>query len=176
MNPAVVGVKEGILLEAGFDNIAPNEQTDITSWAYERAASSGVKVIDNRAKGVACYHPGYTFVEKLQTIATKFRKENENGSTGQNFMRQYYDVYSLLANAKVLDFIGTTDYHAHKAKRFPAADIAIPICENQAFLLDDKNIRASFERRYKNTEALYYNGQPPFSELLAKIREHIKDL
>ena len=39
------------------------------------------------------YHPGYTFVEKLQTIATKFRKEREAGVPNQNQMRQYYEMY-----------------------------------------------------------------------------------
>ena len=32
-----------------------------------------ITITDNRAKGVACYDPGYTFVEKLQTVSTKFR-------------------------------------------------------------------------------------------------------
>jgi hypothetical protein len=73
---AMGGVKEGILLEAGFDTVTPNEQRTISSWAYERAvATTGIEIIDNRAIDIACYHPGYTFVEKLQTIATKFRQE-----------------------------------------------------------------------------------------------------
>ncbi len=67
------GLKEGILLEVGFDDVTPNISRTITSWAYERAIQN-VEVIDNRAIDVACYHLGYTFVEKLQTISTKFRK------------------------------------------------------------------------------------------------------
>jgi Nucleotidyl transferase AbiEii toxin, Type IV TA system len=56
------GLKEGILLEVGFDRTAPNVPRDITSWAYERAShTSGVSVLDNRAKGVPCYEPKYTF-------------------------------------------------------------------------------------------------------------------
>ena len=46
--------KEGVLLELGFDDVAPNAPVDIGSWAYDHAASMGVAVIDNRAKGVAC--------------------------------------------------------------------------------------------------------------------------
>lgn len=61
----VEGVKPGILLEAGFDNITPNEPVTISSWAYDKAIASGVQVIDNRAVNIKCYHPGYTFVEKL---------------------------------------------------------------------------------------------------------------
>jgi hypothetical protein len=32
---AIAGVKEGILLEAGFDTVTPNSLLTITSWAYE---------------------------------------------------------------------------------------------------------------------------------------------
>ncbi len=67
-------LKEGILLEVGFDDVAPNTAKDISSWAYDYAASR-VDIIDNRAKAVPCYDPGYTFVEKLQTISTKFRMQ-----------------------------------------------------------------------------------------------------
>lgn len=36
------GIEEGVLLEAGFDNVAPNDACNISSWAYEYAASIGV--------------------------------------------------------------------------------------------------------------------------------------
>jgi hypothetical protein len=71
-------------LEAGFDVVAPNEPKDITSWLYEHAAGK-VDVIDNRAKAVACYDPRYTFVEKLQTVSTKFRKQQETGESPVDF-------------------------------------------------------------------------------------------
>src|SRR6185312_1650021 len=72
------GVKEGILLEVGFDDTSPNQPATIRSWAYEKAASTaGLELIDNRAKDVVCYNFEYTFVEKLQTIAKKFRQEHE---------------------------------------------------------------------------------------------------
>jgi hypothetical protein len=38
-----------------------------------------VEIIDNRAKAVACYDPGYTLVETLQTISTKYRRQQERG-------------------------------------------------------------------------------------------------
>jgi hypothetical protein len=70
----VDGLREGVLLEAGFAKVTPNEPKDISSWAYDYAADK-VEIIDNRAKAVACYDPGYTLVEKLQTISTKYRKQ-----------------------------------------------------------------------------------------------------
>ena len=67
------GVKDGILLEEGFDDTAPNNPCTISSWALDAALKVKVSIIDNRAVDVACYSPAYTFVEKLQTVSTKFR-------------------------------------------------------------------------------------------------------
>lgn len=92
----------------------------ITSWAYEKAKTNpAIELIDNRAVDILCYDHRYTFVEKLQTIATKFRKEVETGEVATNYMRQYYDVYSLLGDKAVQAFIGTKEYFEHKEKRFP---------------------------------------------------------
>lgn len=173
---ALDGIKQGILLEIGFDTVTPNNKLVISSWAYNKAIRQGVDIIDNRATDIACYHPGYTFVEKLQTIATKFRQEQESGEEKQNLMRQYYDVYSLLGDAHVQQFIGTDDYEAHKKIRFPPKDYEIPIAENQAFLLDNPELRARFSDRYVMTKALYYKGQPPFENLLATISQWLPKL
>ena len=172
----VEAMKEGILLEAGFDDVTPNKTIAISSWAYDRAIESKVEIIDNRALDSICYHPGYTLVEKLQTIATKFRNEQGKGVKGVNFMRQYYDVYCLLGSPEVIEFIGSEDYLAHKEKRFPTVDFEIPISKNEAFLLSLPEIRADFTARYKTTAALYYLGQPPFDELIERIAKHIKKM
>jgi hypothetical protein len=164
------GVKEGILLEVGFDKVAPNHKLQISSWAYEKASStSGVSILDNRAQEIACYHPGYTFVEKLQTVATKYRQEQETGKEKANLMRQYYDLYCLLDVPEVLEFIGSEAYFEHKKARFPKKDLEMPISEMEAFLLTNPQQRAEFEARYKATAALYYRGQVAFDTLLERI-------
>jgi hypothetical protein len=172
----VAGVKEGILLEAGFDDVTPNSSLSISSWAYDKALEAKVDLIDNRAVDITCYHPGYTLVEKLQTIATKYRLEQNSGNKGVNFMRQYYDVYCLLDSQEVQSFIGTAEYKAHKEKRFPKPDLDIPIHKNEAFLLSSKEIREDFTARYKTTAALYYQGQPDFAELLKRIITYVDRL
>lgn len=173
----VEGVKEGILLEAGFDTVDPFQNLTISSWAYDKAAeNSKIKIIDNRAIDVACYHPGYTFVEKLQTIIRKFRVEKETGDANPNFMRQYYDVYCLLNENLVLEFIKTEEYQQHKAKRIKGKDAETPIAENEALLLKDEKTRAEFAERYKRTAALYFHGQPPFEELLERIHSFLNQL
>ncbi|MDP3745878.1 MAG: nucleotidyl transferase AbiEii/AbiGii toxin family protein [Phenylobacterium sp.] len=166
-NGSVDGLKDGILLEVGFDDVSPNEPRDISSWAYDYAASR-VEILDNRALGVACYHPGHTLVEKLQAISTKFRQQQETGVFPPNFMRHYYDVYSLLRAKAVQDLIGTPAYLAHKAKRFPKADNPV-IAENEAFALSDPDTRAKLQKAYIASNALYYRGQPAFKDVLAEI-------
>lgn len=51
--------------------------------------------------GVFCRKSGYTFVEKLHTIATKYRNLQERGGMSKNFMRHYYDVYCLLEDESI---------------------------------------------------------------------------
>ena len=64
---ALAGVKDGILLELGFDDTAPNRPVTISSWAWDTARERGVSAFDNRAAGVLCYAPTHTFVEKLRS-------------------------------------------------------------------------------------------------------------
>lgn len=164
---SVEGLKDGVLLEVGFDDVAPNEARDISSWAYDYAASR-VEILDNRARAVACYHPGHTLVEKLQAISTKFRQQQATGVFPPNFMRHYYDVYCLLQDPAVQGFIGTQDYLDHKAKRFPKADNPVT-AENQAFILSDPDGRQKLQQAYAASSALYFRGQPSFEDILALI-------
>jgi predicted nucleotidyltransferase component of viral defense system len=166
----IEGVKEGILLEAGYDNVAPNSPKIISSWAYERAKKiPELDLIDNRAVDILCYDHRYTFVEKLQTIAAKFRKEMEKGEVTTNYMRQYYDVYCLLEDKSVQEFIGTDEYLIHKKLRFSEKDFALPIHQNDAFVLSDTSLREKLQKRYEISKGLYYKGQPAFTEILARI-------
>jgi hypothetical protein len=161
-------------LELGFDDVTPNSPRTISSWAYDYALGK-VDIIDNRAIDVACYHPGYTFVEKLQTISTKFRKQQEKGDSPVTFMRHYYDVYQLLQRQDVQSFIGTPEYLVHKAKRFRTDDNP-DISKNEAFVLSDPDTRATYERAYEETSALYYRGKPSFAEILGAFGEWAKRL
>jgi hypothetical protein len=170
------GIKEGILLEAGFDKVTPNNTLTISSWAYEKAVQQNVEIIDNRAIDVACYHPGYTLVEKLQTVATKFRQEQDSGEELQNLMRQYYDIYNLLKDTTIQAFIGTNEYLEHKIDRFPKIDFDVPISQNEAFLLNNPKLKNRFKERYKRTATLYYKGQPNFEDILDEISKWVGKL
>jgi hypothetical protein len=132
-----------------------------------------VSVRDNRALDVLCYEPSQTFVEKLQTLSTKYRGLPETGRLPPNFLRHYYDVYCLLAQPDVLAFIGTPAYEARKRQRFRAADELV-IARNPAFVLADQSQRRTFAAEYSRTAALYYQGQPPFEDIVARMHAHIE--
>lgn len=151
-------LKEGILLEVGFDD---------TTYDY---AENKVNIRDNRAINVLCYHPGYTLVEKLQTISTKFRKQQTRGMFSENFMRHYYDVYCLLKNPGIQEFILTEEYKNHKQKRFRKGDNPL-ILENEAFILRDKETRQKYQNEYELSQSLYYKEKPSFQEILHTIEE-----
>jgi hypothetical protein len=166
------GLKDGILLELGFDDTSPNQPVDISSWAYDHAVQFVKGIDDNRAKNVLCYLPEYTFVEKLQAISTKFRQYKQGIGFPRNFLRHYYDIYCLLDCQSVLKFIKSEKYQIRKVERFSNSDNLI-IEQNNAFLLSDVNDRNLFRTEYQKVASLYYRGQPGFDDLLNRIHEHM---
>ena len=171
--PALAGVKDGILLELGFDDTAPNRAVTISSWALDVARKRGVEVGDNRAVAVPCYAPTHTFVEKLQTISTKYRGLDDTQSFPSNFLRHYYDVYCLLGLEEVRTFMNTPAYQERKSQRFRTGDEQV-IAHNPAFVLAEAEQRQRFAQEYRRTAALYYQGQPDFDVLLDRIHQHIE--
>lgn len=173
--PGLAGIKEGVLLEVGFDDTAPNREVVISSWAFDRASEQRVPIADNRAIGVKCYAPEYTFVEKLQTVSTKFRQQQAKGTMPTDFLRHYYDIHQLLELPEVQAFIGTPTYEERKRTRFRNGD-NLNIADNEAFLLRDATVRAFYDAEYLKTAALYYKGQVPFKDILSRIKENLTRL
>jgi hypothetical protein len=168
---ALEGLREGVLLEVGFDTVAPNTPKDISAWAYDYAADK-MDVIENRAKAVPCYDIGYTFVEKLQTVSTKFRKQQAGDGDPIEFMRHYYDIWNLLRRPEVQKFIGTEAYKTHKQARFRQDDNQ-NIAENEAFILNSAATRVLYAKAYEDSGALYYADRPTFAEMMAEIGKWI---
>ena len=46
----------------------------------------------------------------------------------------------------------------------------------RALSLEDPAVRRSFEAKYKATSKLYYNGQPPFDEVMNRIKDFLTKL
>jgi hypothetical protein len=139
------------------------------------AISRGVEVFDNRAVDVLCYAPTHTFVEKLQTISTKYRRLPEAQQFPGNFLRHYYDVYCLLDLLEVQNFMKEQVYHQRKQQRFRSGD-ELEIAKNPAFSLSNTAQRDLFAREYKKSSALYYQGQPDFDQLLNRIGKHLNSM
>ncbi len=168
-------LKAEILLEVGFDQTAPYLPRDISSWAFEKAFSLGLDIIDNRAKQVNCYCPEYTFVEKLQAVSTKFRLQQENKIFPINFLRHYYDIYRLLEVQRVRNFIGSAEYLAHKANRFRSQD-EMEIRLNPAFVFKNPETKRLYSEEFKQKSAIYFKEQPSFEAVLERITQYIDRL
>lgn len=172
-------LKYGILLEIGFDDTEPNAPRTISSWALEQAEMAGfrpgVDVLDNRAVNIRCYHPGFTFVEKLQAVSTKYRLERSGLGMPQNFLRHYYDIYALLAVPEVQTFIDSERYHQRKRERFRTQD-NLDISTNEAFFIPDPAVLKSYEQEYARISPIFYGSPPSLHQILERIAENIDRL
>jgi Nucleotidyl transferase AbiEii toxin, Type IV TA system len=168
---SIAGLKDGILLEVGFDQTAPNHSVTISSWIIQFAEAKKLQYADNRAPDIACYNPEYTFVEKVQAVVRKYGQFKGTGKLPTNFLRHYYDIHQLLDVEAVQKFIGTPEYLAHKKKRFKSLDQ--DVAKSGAFTIDNENIRKQFETEYSQTAPLYYRGQIPFDTILARIQKDL---
>jgi len=168
-------IKRGVLLEVGFAHTEPNKPLNFSSWAYDQATPHHSETVDNRAKGVKCYLPAYTFVEKLQAISHKFRQLRKTKEIPSNFMRHYYDIYELLNDESVKAFIGTEEYLNLKKDRF-SHPIDVDIANNEAFKLSDPEQKKQLEAEYAQISGFFYDQQPSFDEILARIHKNFERL
>lgn len=174
---SVDGLKDGILLEVGFDQTTPNDKKQVSSWVLNKAAKTEIMkdLRDNRIDDVKCYLPEYTFVEKLQTISTKFRQQQEKQDMPVNFLRHYYDVSQLLKLDRVQQFIGTVAYNEHKQKRFRENDEQ-DLTKNEAFILSDPGVRKKYNDDFLKSKDLYFKSQPSFDGFLADLKPWLSKL
>ncbi|MFH1618622.1 MAG: nucleotidyl transferase AbiEii/AbiGii toxin family protein [bacterium] len=172
---ALPGLKPEVLLEVGFDKTAPNEPRDFSSWALDRVLKTGLDVTDNRARGVRCFNPEYTFVDKLQTICRRFRQHRGRNDPEKDkprlFLRHYYDLYMLLGVLRVKEFIGTAGYEEYKKQKLKTLD-AREFETRDAFTLNDPKTYALFEKDFGHMDTLLLAPGPTFKGLIERLREH----
>jgi len=170
--PSIEALKDGVLFEVGFDKTAPNASRKISSWAYDKAIEVGIKLTDNRAFDVKCYLPEYTFVEKLQTISTKYRVNLANEIESPiNFIRHYYDIYMLLGSECVMDFIKTNDYLNYKKEKFGNLN-ELDLTKNPAFQLSKQGEFDKFSTLYDKKSDIYFEKPPSFNEIIDRIKHY----
>lgn len=169
--PSLEALKEGVLLEVGFDKTTPYEFRNISSWAYDKAILSCVKIVDNQATKVKCYLPEYTFIEKLQTISTKYRVNKQKYIDSPiNFIRHYYDVYQLLNTERIKQFLQTETYQAYKLEKFGSLDEP-DLTKNPAFQLSMPGEIDKFSKLYQKKAEIYFGSIPPFEEIIQTIKK-----
>jgi len=170
----LAGIRPAVLLEAGFDRTAPNEARDFSSWVYDRAVKARLDIADNRALGVRCYNPEYTFVDKLQTICRRYRQFRERNDPDKDrpreFLRHYYDLYRLLEAPRVNTFIGTLEYDAYKRLKIKTADGEY-FETREPFMLEDPKIYALFEQEFDHMNTMLLAPAPKFKDLVERLRE-----
>ena len=168
-----LGLKSEVLLEAGFARTAPNEPCDFSSWALDKALAAGLEVADNRAAGIKCFNPEYTFVDKLQTVCRRFRQWRDRNDPQKDrprqFSRHYYDLYMLLAVDRVTQFIGTAEYKKYKCEKLKGLD-AKEFASRSAFILSDAGAYKLFEKEFKALNGLLLSPGPAFSEVIERMR------
>ena|SRR3990167_2648325 len=170
--PSLAALKEGVLLEVGFDKTTPYDSKKISSWAYDKAIASGIKIINNQANNVKCYLAEYTLIEKLQTISTKYRvNKQRNIESPINFIRHYYDVYKLLSTEQVKRFLKTEAYQSYKLEKFGTLDEP-DLTKNPAFLLSELGELDKFSSLYQRKAEIYFGASPSFEKILEQIKSH----
>ncbi len=171
---AMPGLRQEVLLEAGFARTVPNEPRDFTSWALERAIETKLAVLDNRARGVQCFNPEYTFVDKLQTICRRFRQHRDRNhpmnDRPREFLRHYFDLYKLLEVERVRKFIGTPDYETYKKEKLRGADVQ-EFASRAALTLPEEKTYRLFEEEFAVMNTLLLSPGPTFKELVERLRE-----
>lgn len=81
-------------------------------------------------------------------------------------------MYCLLGLDEVQAYLRERAYPERQAQRFRRGDEQA-IARNLAFVLCDAAQRGQFAREYRRTQALYYQGQPGFDVLVARIHQYI---
>jgi hypothetical protein len=167
----IAGIKEGILLEVGFAKTTPSITKNISSWVFDKGHEVlGDTITSNKANCVQCYDYRYTFVEKLHSIVRRFNQYKKSDSPDfKNFLRHFYDIYSLLDQPEIQDFLKTETYQEYKNECFGNQDQVIANCD--AFTFSDHEDREIFTNAYKQTSALYYKSLVPFDQIIQRLRE-----
>lgn len=90
-----------------------------------------------------------------------------------NFLRHYYDIYKLLENERVLNFLGTQQYANHKKIRFRGQD-EINIKNNPAFVMTNSDILKLYTTEFIKKSSIYFGKQPTFDEIISRINQYIE--
>ena len=90
-------------------------------------------------------------------------------------MRHYFDIYCLLKSDRVVKFLGSPDYCAHKEKRFNLKDEK-DLTRNEAFLLSNPETKQKYAKEYDRIKDFFYGTPPSFEVLISDIQKFLPRL
>lgn len=104
------GMRDNVLLEMGVrGGPEPSDRVSVTCLLGDALGDAGVNLADFEDLAsfeIDVLHPGRTLLEKLVLIESRARILNENPAGWKpRDGRHFYDVYELLGDAQVLDFL-----------------------------------------------------------------------
>ena len=176
------GLSRTVMLEMGYRGQANAAvKQPVQSMVAEFAAANGQSAVADDLKpfDLEMQDLCRTFVEKL--FAAYAAYEKNRAAQGA---RHYYDLYELCQVGQVRSFAGTGHYkqafaevkdftsHAFRDSPVPQAD-----CFSGCSAFQPKGSDISvLEGNYRREAELFFKGQPPLSEVLAKIGELLPNL
>ena len=180
--PAREGLNPTIILEMGIRGGShPTEVRRLQSILAAALAETGIEDESTALFEMTVLDPRRTLVEKLFAIhcACEFWIEGSRTAL-QRQTRHLSDIYCLLGDPEIAEFVGGTDYkaliseiddfgHTHFSRdhRTPAE---MRFSESRA-LSPDSALRAAIEGEYRHSEFLFYGPFPELSEVYRRLEE-----
>lgn len=117
--PPTALIRTSVLLEMGVrGGPQPNQQVEVTCLLGDALAGAGTDLAefsDLAPFEVAVLHPGRTLLEKLVIAETLGQQlaADPSAKVPARHGRHFYDIYELLGDSRVLDFLADRDQVAH---------------------------------------------------------------
>jgi hypothetical protein len=178
---ALEGLTATVMLEMGIRG-GPYPSTFRPIRSMLSSALSQTEVEDPTLAGfkMATLDPSRTFVEKLFAINSACVLFSEGGTTAiQRRGRHFYDLYFLLEDTSVNDFIGgdgyrtlVTEVDAFGREWFERDHRSPPelTFENSPAINPDEELRDALQEDYSRSAFLFYGDQPSFGTILERLQ------
>lgn len=180
------GTREGlstrIILEMGIrGGPHPTAVRQLQSILGAALADADIDDESTQPFQMTVLHPRRTFVEKLFAIHCACEFWVEGRATAlQRQARHLSDIYALLGDADVADFVGSDEYHAlipeidEFGRRYFSRDHRTPdglrFADSRA-LSPERDLLTALEEEYLRSEFLFYGGFPDLSEIYGRIEQ-----
>jgi hypothetical protein len=170
--------KQAILVEVGFrGGTNPTEPLTVNSMIGQSLATHGESTDEYKPVKIRVLHPKRTLIEKLFALAAA---ANAGNLPQKN--RHYYDVFCLLNNKELDNFIGSPEFFEivddvckQSLQNFGHIEDVSTLLSSSAFSLDDAEYR-TVSRAYTADTPLYFKIQPPFKSVYSSVHKCIEKL